>query len=70
VGKHGVIVSAPGDSCDFVVRAFFPALGIPEDPVTGTTYTVLAPHYVAITGKSHFRARRLSARGGEVEATL
>ena len=32
----GVIVTAPGDTTDFVSRFFAPKVGIPEDPVTGS----------------------------------
>lgn len=70
VAKHGVIVSAAGEDCDFVVRAFFPALGIPEDPVTGSAYTVLAPFWAERLGKTHFHAKQLSKRGGEIEVEL
>ncbi|MBX7145521.1 MAG: PhzF family phenazine biosynthesis protein [Oligoflexia bacterium] len=70
VAKHGVMVSSPGKDCDFVVRAFFPALGIPEDPVTGSAYTVLAPYWAKSMGKTVFTARQLSKRGGEIDVEL
>ncbi|MCE6985030.1 PhzF family phenazine biosynthesis protein, partial [Pseudomonas frederiksbergensis] len=34
----GVIVTAPGIEHDFVSRYFAPGIGIPEDPVTGSTH--------------------------------
>jgi PhzF family phenazine biosynthesis protein len=35
--RRGVIATAPSDRFDFVCRFFAPALGVPEDPVTGAT---------------------------------
>ena len=37
----GVIATAPGSGVDFVSRFFAPAVGIPEDPVTGGAHSVL-----------------------------
>jgi len=61
-----VIVTAPGDSCDFVSRFFAPAVGIPEDPVTGSAHCTLAPYWSARLGKAALHARQVSARGGEL----
>lgn len=61
---HGVIVTAPGDDCDFVSRFFAPIIGIDEDPVTGSTHTSLVPYWAERLGKRAFVARQLSARGG------
>lgn len=61
-----VIVTAPGDSCDFVSRFFAPAAGIPEDPVTGSAHTILAPYWAKRLGKTHMSARQISRRGGEL----
>jgi len=66
VGLRGLIVSAPGTSCDFVSRFFAPKLGIPEDPVTGSAHCELAPYWAARLGRNQLRAIQLSARGGEV----
>lgn len=60
----GVIVSARGDSVDFVSRFFAPKAGIPEDPVTGRSHTVLIPFWAERLGKSELTARQLSKRGG------
>lgn len=62
----GVIVTAPGDDCDFVSRFFVPAHGIPEDPVTGSTHCTLIPYWAARLGKEELFARQVSARGGEL----
>ena len=62
----GVIVTAPGSDCDFVSRFFAPGAGIPEDPVTGSAHSTLAPYWSARLEKSHLHARQLSARRGEL----
>lgn len=61
----GVIVTAPGEDCDFVSRFFAPGAGIPEDPATGSSHCTLAPYWAARLGKSELFARQVSARGGE-----
>ena len=62
----GVIVTAPGEDCDFVSRFFAPRVGIPEDPVTGSAHCTLIPYWAARLGKSEMFARQVSARGGEI----
>ncbi len=64
--KQGVVVTAPGDDCDFVSRYFAPAAGIPEDPVTGSTHCTLIPYWSQRLGKKELFARQISARGGEL----
>jgi len=60
-------VTAPGDGdCDFVSRFFAPALGIPEDPVTGSAHCTLVPYWSKRLGKRELRARQVSPRGGEL----
>jgi PhzF family phenazine biosynthesis protein len=66
VEARGVIVTAPSQEYDFVSRFFAPAFGIPEDPVTGSSFTQLAPYWVNRLGKNPLRAKQVSARGGEV----
>lgn len=63
---RGVAVTAPGDHQDFVVRFFAPRCGIPEDPVTGSAYTQLAPYWSQRLGRQRLQARQISARGGDV----
>lgn len=62
----GVIVTAPGDEpgIDFVSRYFAPALGIPEDPATGSAHCTLAPYWAGRLGKAALEARQVSRRGG------
>jgi len=61
---HAVIVTAKGDSVDFVSRFFVPNYGIPEDPVTGSAHTVLIPFWAERLGKQKMTAMQLSERGG------
>lgn len=60
--------SQPG--VDFVSRFFGPLSGIPEDPVTGSAHTTLAPFWATRLGKSAMEARQLSQRGGELHVEL
>jgi PhzF family phenazine biosynthesis protein len=63
---QGVVATAPGNDCDFVSRYFAPQVGIPEDPVTGSTHCALIPYWSKRLGKQVLRARQLSQRGGEL----
>lgn len=63
---RGVIVSAPGEKVDFVSRFFAPQCGIPEDPVTGSAHTTLAPYWTKVLGKTKMTAKQLSQRGGDL----
>jgi predicted PhzF superfamily epimerase YddE/YHI9 len=66
VEGHAVIVTAPGDDCDFVSRFFAPRAGIPEDPVTGSAHSTLIPYWSQRLGKAEMFARQISPRGGEL----
>ncbi|GAB3681139.1 PhzF family phenazine biosynthesis protein [Actinocorallia lasiicapitis] len=70
IDARGVTVTAPGEDCDFVSRFFAPAVGVAEDPVTGSAHCMLAPFWGGILGKESMTARQLSARGGTVRVTL
>ena len=70
LGGRGLVVTAPGDDCDFVSRVFAPQVGIDEDPVTGSTHCALVPYWADRLGKTSFHARQLSARGGELFCEL
>jgi len=65
-GVQGVCVTAPGNDCDFVSRYFAPSVGVPEDPVTGSTHCGLIPYWATRLGKTKLHARQLSPRGGEL----
>ena len=55
---------------DFVSRAFAPRLGVPEDPVTGSTHCCLGPFWRERLGKDAFTAYQASARGGVVRVRV
>jgi PhzF family phenazine biosynthesis protein len=61
-----VVCTAPGDDVDFVSRFFGPAVGVDEDPVTGSAHCMLTPFWADRLGKETLLARQVSARGGEV----
>ena len=68
---RGVIVTAADSGRrDFVSRFFAPAVGVPEDPVTGSAHCALAPFWGERLGKQRLRGQQLSERGGEVECEL
>jgi PhzF family phenazine biosynthesis protein len=67
---RGVIVTAPGDSVDFVSRFFAPQSGVPEDPVTGSAHTTLAPYWGKRLGKNTMTAMQLSRRTGHLTCSL
>lgn len=71
---YAVIATAPGtgqdDDVDFVSRFFAPAQGVPEDPVTGSAHTTLAPYWAARLGRERLRARQVSRREGELACTV
>ncbi|MGW6984518.1 PhzF family phenazine biosynthesis protein [Streptomyces sp. NPDC054932] len=68
---RGVIVTAAAGAAesghDFVSRFFAPARGIPEDPVTGSAHTALAPYWSARLGRTDaLTGFQASARPGLV----
>ena len=69
---RGVIVTSQADSegYDFVSRFFAPAVGVAEDPVTGSAHCCLGPFWASRLGKSELIAYQASLRGGEVKVSL
>ncbi|NKY86246.1 PhzF family phenazine biosynthesis protein [Nocardia veterana] len=67
---RGVILTAPGESADFVSRFFAPAVGVDEDPVTGSAHAQLTPLWSRDLGRRELTARQLSARGGRLRCLL
>tara|TARA_B100000965_G_scaffold355190_1_gene332385 strand:- start:1636 stop:2418 length:783 start_codon:yes stop_codon:yes gene_type:complete len=65
-----VVVTALGDNSDFVSRNFAPKLGIPEDPVTGSSHCELIPYWSRILNKKEMIAHQLSERGGKIYCRL
>lgn len=71
VPLRGAIVTArSAGSYDFVSRFFAPAVGIDEDPVTGSAHCVLAPFWAERLGKREMLAYQASARGGEMRVAV
>jgi predicted PhzF superfamily epimerase YddE/YHI9 len=69
---RGVIVTAPGDdgSADVMSRCFYPAAGVPEDPVTGSAHCTIGSWWGPLLGREEFTARQLSERGGFLRISL
>ena len=63
---RGVIVTAPGDTVDFVSRWFGPNVGVDEDPVTGSSHTTLAPYWSNVLDKQELFAKQISERTGKL----
>ena len=63
---RGVIVTSRSSDkrFDFISRFFAPAVGVDEDPVTGSSHTVLVPYWAKRLGRTSFIAYQASARGG------
>jgi PhzF family phenazine biosynthesis protein len=72
VQTRGVIVTSRSDDerYDFVSRFFAPAVGIDEDPVTGSAHCALAPYWAEILGKMTLTGWQASRRGGEVRVAV
>ncbi|MEV7414006.1 PhzF family phenazine biosynthesis protein [Streptomyces sp. NPDC089919] len=72
--KRGIIVTAraedPSRGYDFASRGFFPAVGIEEDPVTGSAHTALAPFWAARLGRTDLTGLQGGARQGLVRVSL
>jgi predicted PhzF superfamily epimerase YddE/YHI9 len=65
-----VIVTAAGDTVDFVSRFFGPQVGIEEDPVTGSAHCALTPFWAQRLGSDRLQAHQVSARQGELLCEL
>src|SRR6266536_2219030 len=73
-GIRGIIATAPADEpdrgYDFVSRYFAPAGGIPEDPVTGSAHTALAPYWSSRLGRDRLTGLQVSTRTGLVRTAV
>lgn len=69
---RGVIVTSRSEDqqFDFVSRFFAPAIGIDEDPVTGSAHCALGPFWGTRLGKDELTGFQASARGGVVSVRL
>jgi PhzF family phenazine biosynthesis protein len=72
VKTRGVIVTSRSstEKFDFFSRCFFPAIGVPEDPVTGSAHCCLGPYWETKLGKSLLIAYQASKRGGVVKVEV
>jgi len=74
VDSRGVTVTARAKdgehSYDFVSRFFGPAVGVPEDPVTGSAHCCLGPFWGERLDKTEMVGYQASARGGSVRVRL
>ena len=72
VPSRGIIVTSRADTgkYDFVSRFFAPAIGVDEDPVTGSAHCCLGPYWESRLNKSRFEAFQLSERGGVVRVEV
>jgi PhzF family phenazine biosynthesis protein len=68
VADRAVLVTAAGGppGVDYVLRVFAPAVGIDEDPVTGSAQCVAGPYWAERLGRSRLAVAQLSARGGRL----
>ncbi|MEM6436420.1 MAG: PhzF family phenazine biosynthesis protein [Cyanobacteria bacterium P01_D01_bin.115] len=66
---RGVIVTARAEAADvdFVSRYFAPAIGVNEDPVTGSAHCTLVPYWQTQLHQTEFLAQQVSARGGTLK---
>ncbi len=70
IDTHAVIVTAKGETADFVSRFFAPEVGVFEDSVTGSSHCNLIPFWSERLGKTELFARQISSRGGEIFCEL
>ncbi len=61
---RGIIATSISRNFDFVSRFFAPAVGVNEDPVTGSAHTMLVPYWSKRLGKKELTAKQISSRGG------
>ncbi|MBN1937722.1 MAG: PhzF family phenazine biosynthesis protein [Anaerolineae bacterium] len=68
VSARGIMITASADAApyDFVSRFFAPAVGVNEDPVTGSAHCCLGPFWQRKLGKNLLLGYQASARGGTI----
>jgi predicted PhzF superfamily epimerase YddE/YHI9 len=69
---RGVIVTCRSESpeFDFISRFFAPAVGVNEDPVTGSAHCGLGPYWQERLKRDGFTASQASARGGVIRVRV
>ncbi len=69
---RGTVVTSRASTAgfDFVSRFFAPAVGVNEDPVTGSSHCTLGPFWSKRLGKSDLYAYQASPRGGTLRVRV
>lgn len=69
---RGIIVTSPSSNCnfDFASRFFAPAVGVDEDPVTGSAHCCLGPFWSERLGRGELVGYQCSCRGGVVRVRM
>lgn len=69
---RAVSITAPASTpgFDFVSRYFAPKVGIPEDPVCGSSHCRLIPFWAAKLDKPYLNALQVSRRGGVLKTAF
>jgi PhzF family phenazine biosynthesis protein len=69
---RGAILTAAGgdDGADVTSRFFCPAVGIDEDPATGSAHCLLGPWWATELGRDDLVCRQASPRGGLLRARV
>lgn len=65
-----ITAKSSNEKYDFVSRVFAPAIGITEDPVTGSAHCYLATYWSKKLNKTKLTAFQASERTGELTCTL
>ena len=72
IKTRGIIVTAKSESkeYDFISRFFAPAIGIDEDPVTGSAHCALGPYWGGVLKKNKLVGYQASKEGGIVKVEV
>jgi len=70
LGSGGLIVTSPGERTEVAMRYFAPALGVDEDPVTGSAACTVAPLWADRLGRAEVVIEQRSQRGGQLWTRL
>jgi PhzF family phenazine biosynthesis protein len=71
IGARGVMVTSVGEGLyDVVSRFFAPAVGVDEDPVTGSAHCAIGPYWADKLGKTELLAYQASKRGGVLRVAM
>ena len=62
--------NTPNGEYDFLSRFFAPAVGVDEDPVTGSAHCCLGPYWAERLGKNDLIGYQASRRGGVIQVRV